>query len=301
VIGRAPTCDVVLDEPEVSRRHALLQLGMRGQLDIVPLPNARTLVNGTAIETTVAAVDGDVLAFPGGASIKLAHEADARSVDRDAAWLFSVGGRRIGLRPEQLSIGGGDDDVMIETWPPGAAQLTWREAEPWLEARVDGLTRNEAPIPRGNSVALGSGDRLLYGQRLIVVSSEKLDAFPTHREQAELIAIKLELLPTGGLLTVRTTRGEHRALLAERRFALASILLHPPSPYKAGDYIPDDVIFSAVWPRVEHVDRGDLNQLASRLRHDLKAAGLAQQLVERYVKGGATRFVVGSGVTISAP
>jgi hypothetical protein len=276
---------------------------MGDRLDIVPLPQARTLVNGVAIEATVTANDGDVLAFPGGATIRIAQqERDSKRSLGDVAWLFSVGGRRIGLRADVLEIGGGEADVLVETWPPAAAQLTWRGGLPWFEARVDGISRNDHILAPGEAVALAAGDRLSCGERTISVSTEKVDAYPTKRDAIDLLAITLELLPTGGMISIKTTHGEHRALLAERRFALATILLRPPAPYKAGDYIPDDVVFSAVWPRVETVDRGDLNQLVTRLRADLKAAGLgALRLVERYIKGGATRFVVGSGVTIAAP
>ena len=96
VIGRAPTCDLVLAAPAVSRRHLLLQFGLRGQLDIVPLPGARTTLNGTAVETPVVARDGDVLVFPGGESVSLAlREGD--SAHAGNAWLLCVNGQRIGL------------------------------------------------------------------------------------------------------------------------------------------------------------------------------------------------------------
>ena len=54
----------------------------------------------------------------------------------------------------------------------------------------------------------------------------------------------------------------------------------------------------AVWPRNDSANRGDLNQLAHRLRADLKASGLAMQVIDRYAKGGATKFVLPDGVAI---
>jgi hypothetical protein len=54
-----------------------------------------------------------------------------------------------------------------------------------------------------------------------------------------------------------------------------------------------------VWPRNDSVDRGDLNQLVFRLRADLTSAGVdGGALVDRFAKGGATRFVVGPSVAI---
>ena len=42
VIGRGPTCDLVLDHAEVSRRHLLLQFGMRAQMlnELQPVPQS---------------------------------------------------------------------------------------------------------------------------------------------------------------------------------------------------------------------------------------------------------------------
>jgi hypothetical protein len=300
VIGRAVTCDVVIGEPEVSRRHVLLQFGASGQLDIVPLPSAQTLVNGVAIAAPVAAKDGDVLTFPGGATLRLACSGDEAMLGNDHAWLFDVRGRRIGLRRESLVIGGGDDDVMLETWPAAAAQLTWRGEQPWLEARVDGLSRNAAALPRDTPVALAAGDRVAFAGVAVTLVTEAVDAAVTYREAPRMTSIELEMQATGGMVTVRTTRGEHHALLAERRFALLMTLLRPPAPYAAGGYVPDEVVFAAVWPRSDAVARGDVNQLVTRLRSDLRAAGLAgSELVERYPKGGSTRFVVAHDVVIS--
>ncbi|MDQ3369281.1 MAG: FHA domain-containing protein [Myxococcota bacterium] len=301
VVGRAPTCDVVLREAAVSRRHVLLQVGFGGQLDIVPLPGARTAVNDVVIDTPVVARDGDVLGFPGGARLRLRLDGDASEASSgEHAWMFDVRGRRIGLRREVLAIGGGDDDVMIETWPQAAARLTWRDDQPWFEARVEDITHNAAPLARGVAVALAAGDQLTCRDGTITIAIETVEPAATHREAARLTAITLEMLPTGGMVIVQTTHAEHRVLLAERRFALVLALLHPPAPFAPGDYLPDEVVFGAVWPRSESANRGDLNQLVHRLRADLKAAGLpAAQLLERYSKGGAIRFVVEPGVVIT--
>ena len=49
VIGRDPACDVVLDDPLVSKRHARLEIG-QGRVELVDLNSANgTKVNGTRI------------------------------------------------------------------------------------------------------------------------------------------------------------------------------------------------------------------------------------------------------------
>jgi hypothetical protein len=299
VIGRAPTCDLILGEAEVSRRHVLLQFGLRGQLDIVPFPGARTTVNGIAIETPVAARDGDVLAFPGGASVCLSLRDGDVSATAGHAWLLGVHGRRIGLRRADLILGGGDDDVMVELWPAAAATLTWRDDRPYLVPRIEGIMRAGTALVPGVSIALAPGDQLVFGGCTIEVILETIDPAPTARGAVRVTAIALEMFPTGGIVTITTTHGEHRALLAERRFALACALLAPPAPYTPGEFVPDEIIIERVWAPGSSADRGDLNQLVFRLRADLKAAGLAGlELIERYAKGGAARALVDATTAI---
>jgi hypothetical protein len=62
VIGRAPTCDVVLCDPAVSRRHALLSVrGGRCSVRDIGSTNG-TQLNGEAVEAT-ALRPGDVVSF----------------------------------------------------------------------------------------------------------------------------------------------------------------------------------------------------------------------------------------------
>ena len=85
------------------------------------------------------------------------------------------------------------------------------------------------------------------------------------------MSIVLEMFASGGVMTIAMTNGEHRVLLAERRFALACALF-APAAVRTGDFIPDEVIIGRVWPSSSSADRGDLNQLVFRLRADLKSA-----------------------------
>lgn len=299
VFGRGPTCDVILDDAEVSRRHLLLQFGLRGQLDIVPLPGAQTRLNGTPLQSPRAANDGDVLTFPGDTKVSLVLDGEADAEVDHRAWLLEIDGRRIGLRGDDLALGGGADDIVIDGWPAGAARLTWQDDAPVIEARVEGLRCNGAPLARGAVVHPREADRLGFGERAVTLVTDSRDPEPTRRDVGRILTIELEMLPSGGTITLTTETARHRLLLAERRFALATILLLPPPPLRGGDLIPDEIVFSAVWPRNDSVDRGDLNQLVFRLRADLRAAGGAS-LIDRFTKGGATRFVVDANTQVTA-
>jgi hypothetical protein len=62
VIGRAPTCDVVLRDPAVSRRHALLSV-RGGRCSVRDLASTNgTQLNGEAVEATVL-TPGNVVSF----------------------------------------------------------------------------------------------------------------------------------------------------------------------------------------------------------------------------------------------
>lgn len=162
LIGRAPTCDLVLDEPEVSRRHVLLQLGVRGQLEIVPFLGALTTVNGAVLSSPVPARDGDVLVFPGGASVRLAVRAGDVRPSAVREWLLAVNGRCIGLRRANVVLGGGDDDVMIEKWPPAAAALMWRDDQPYFVPHIEGFARGGAVLPPPIAGAFAPGDHISH-------------------------------------------------------------------------------------------------------------------------------------------
>ena len=88
--------------------------------------------------------------------------------------------------------------------------------------------------------------------------------------------------------------------MPERRFALLATLLTPSGGMSAGDFVPDDVVCSGVWPRNRQKGREHVNVLLKRAREDLVKAGLnGFKLLERAQGGGATRFVLPSGVSIT--
>lgn len=300
LIGRAQSCDVVLAGAEVSRRHLLLQFGLRGTLDIVPMQGATTTLNGVGLERVRQAVDGDLLRFPGGEALKLVFDTTAtRDHQEDRVWLIEIDGRRIRMRSDVLELGGDDEDIVIDGWPRDAARLAWCEGTPSLEAVAAGCTHNGTLVDRGVVVPLAPLDRIAFGTRVVTVVTDAREPEPTLRGLGRLRSLHLEMLPSGGTLRLETSGGSHLVVLSERRFALAMVLLAPPEPHRAGEFIPDETVVSAVWPRSGSADRGDLNQLVFRLRADLKNAGLAgAELVERSIKGGATRFVIDAATKV---
>jgi pSer/pThr/pTyr-binding forkhead associated (FHA) protein len=64
LIGRQRDCDIVADDPAVSRRHALVRVTGDGA-ELVPLGRVPVSVNGTAHDRSAALADGDRIEVPG--------------------------------------------------------------------------------------------------------------------------------------------------------------------------------------------------------------------------------------------
>ena len=303
VIGRHASCDLVLDDPRVSRRHLLLQPEGTG-LKATALARGGTVLNGRVLEATAEVGAADELALPDGTVVRVrANEEDGPS--QPAPWGLELApGQVVALRSAEVTVGGAwQDDVVIDGWPAAALHLTCG-AKLTCVANVGGVTLDGAAAEVGASVFLAVGVQLgcRPGRAIRVVAAEPADettiAAPVVVAPTRIV---LELLPNGGRLTLHVGAQPRSAVLSERRFALAVALLAPEPPEHAGDFIEDEKLFARVWPRHAGVDRGDLNQLVHRLRGDLTGAGLdGARLIERLVKGGATRFVVDAGTKIES-
>jgi two-component system cell cycle response regulator len=74
VLGRSPQCDVVIDEDGVSRRHAMLERTVEGNVQLVDLESRNgTFVNGDAI-SRVTLRDGDKLQIGSTTILKLSYQ-----------------------------------------------------------------------------------------------------------------------------------------------------------------------------------------------------------------------------------
>jgi predicted component of type VI protein secretion system len=64
LVGRQKDCDIVADDPSVSRRHALIRLA-GDSAELVPLGRAPITVSGKETDRAVALSDGDRIEMPG--------------------------------------------------------------------------------------------------------------------------------------------------------------------------------------------------------------------------------------------
>ncbi len=291
VIGRSPECDVVVDDPEVSRKHAHVRVSHRG-LELVPLGRNPIDVNRVARTTPVSLEAGDGFVI---ASLHVTVVASDGDSAEPPAWTIDVGGAQLGLPRPPLVLGGsGQDDVVVPGWPPSAIRIHRVGDALFVEADVDGVTLAGASLTPGSVEAVRDGANLeLAGRRAILVY-HGVPGSATRPAAVGPERIAIRVLPRGAQVTI-TMGGVPRSLgVSERRLDLLSILLDPPPPLRRGEFVSDDLILARVWPRSDRADQGDLNALVHRLRRDLIKAGLdGPALIARVPGGGATRFVVG--------
>lgn len=298
MIGRSSRCDVVLDDLRASRRQALVVDGEGGPM-VMALGRAPTQVNGVAIEAHRQLTDGDQLEVPG---LSARVVAGLSGVVRMASWLVRTdAGARFGLTRSPFAIGGSASaDLRIPGWPDDALRLELTEdlfALAMVDVELDGnllVGGDSARIERAATIRCG--DTAIH---LVPADGEgPARSSPELRLADEPSSASIEFLPRGGRLTVVIGKREVTVYLAERRCDLIAVLLRPPPPLQAGDYIADDVVLPRLWPgRV--MSRVDLNTLLHRVRHDLTQAGLdGASLVRRAPGGNATRFVLATDADV---
>ncbi len=298
MIGRSTRCDVVLDDLRASRRQALVVDGEGGPV-VMSLGRAPTSVNGAAVESHRQLADGDQLEVPG---LTAKVVAGLSGIVRMASWLVRTdGGARFGIARTPFAIGGSATaDLRIPGWPDDAIRLELSEelfALAMVDVELDGnllVGGDSARIERAATIRCG--DTAIH---LTPADGEgPARSSPELRLDDEPSAASIEFLPRGGRLTVVLGKREITVYLAERRCDLIAMLLRPPPPLLAGDYISDDVVLPRLWPgRV--MSRVDLNTLLHRVRHDLTQAGLdGASLLRRAPGGNATRFVLASGAIV---
>jgi pSer/pThr/pTyr-binding forkhead associated (FHA) protein len=300
LIGRKQDCDLVSDDPSVSRRHALVRLTSEGA-ELVPLGRGPVELNGKKLDKPAALADGDTLGVPG---LVLEVRIDAQRPDKTApsSWrLERARGGGFGLVHSPFVIGGDEgDDLIVKRWPNHALRFHVAQGELYLEATASKATKNGAELEVGVMERLLVGDEIAFRKEAFVVRQAVRDAttavaglgdLPTH--------VAIEMLPRGGRVVLSTAEGDRAVFLADKRLDLVIALLRPPTGFSPGDFIPDDVVRQIVWPRNPGVTRPEINVLISRCRRDLIEAGLAgARLIERSPGGGGTRFALATGATV---
>ncbi|MCB9595681.1 MAG: helix-turn-helix domain-containing protein [Sandaracinaceae bacterium] len=303
LIGRFPQCDVVTRSPSSSRRQALVYLDERGPR-VAVMGRGTVAVNGAAVELDQPLDDGVSLEV-GDLSLEVVREdASGDEDERSAVWVLeSADGGLFSFSTSPFRVGGADsDDLRVEQWPEHA--LTFRslggrlEVEPHVDATIDGIEVSSGAtsrLRRGSTIKIdGVGVKIVTGGDLGTGSTVAIeaDAEPGAR------AVRLEFLPRGGRLHVRAGGDEQSVYLTDRRCDFIAVLLKPPPPLDAGDFIPDEQLWNRVWGK-QPSGKKTLHVLLHRLRKDLDRVGLdGAELLERAEGGGATRFVLREGARV---
>jgi hypothetical protein len=292
LLGRDPACDVVIGDPTVSRRHALVRCDDQGPL-LTVLGRSGARVDGAPAAEAQRLTDGQVVEVGGSAYTVRAHAGSS------AGWLVRPDtGPAIRLPPGESVVG---EAFALPGWVAGA--LRWTEGPSGLTLRVGvaGVRRDGVPLEVGEEIALYGEDRVegpgvpfTVARAGALVASTRVDA-PLAEVPYDLVEVLF--LARGGQLRLRRGAEEVRVWLAERRFALVTCLLQPQAG-RPGDDVGDDEVIARVWPRQGNKSRVDVNVLVARVRKDLVEAGVARDLLSRSEGGGATRFRVGPSTEV---
>jgi hypothetical protein len=298
LIGRDPACDIVVAEPSISRRHALIRASVDG-VELVPLGRLPIGHNGRPCERAQLLGDGDQIEVA--ARVFTVKVEIPRPSHSHVGYRLVRGRSSYALSHTPFFAGGSDaDDLILERWPAGALQFHLAQGELFVEIAAGSATRNGEPIESDTLAALELGDVLEYrGDRFEIAGGERAHTTITGDLDALPSRVVIEMLPRGGRVAFSLPSGERTVYLADRRLDLIAALVRPPPGYAAGDFIPDDVLRPIVWPRNAAVTRSEINVHITRCRKDLLAAGLAgPRLLQRSPGGGATRLALAPGCTI---
>lgn len=300
LIGRQADCDIVAADPSVSRRHAHVRLTADG-VEVVPLGRAPVEVNGTPHLRPCALADGDKLGVPG---LTLGVLVSREPATADAATGFVLartGGGNFGIVRSPFVIGGGTNaDLIVARWPEQTLVLSVAQGALYAQACVEGATLNATELEVDEPTEVAAGDLLAFLDETFEVGYFAGGQVTTAVRRADLpVRVVIEMLPRGGRIAFTSSDGELAVNLADRRLDLMVALLRPPEGYKVGDFIPDDVVRTIVWPRNPGVSRNEINTLISRCRRDFVQAGLAgPRLIERAPTGGGTRIALAPGAVV---
>jgi hypothetical protein len=284
----------------VSRRHALVRLTSDGA-EIVPLGRGPVELNGKKLDKPAALADGDELGVPG---LVLEVRIDVQRPDKNvrASWrLERERGGSFGLVHSPFAIGGGEgDDLIVKRWPEHAVRFHVAQGELYIEPTVTKVLRNGAELEPGVMEQVLVADQIAFRKETFIVRQAPRDATTAVASLHDLPAhVSIEMLPRGGRVVLQMAEGERAVFLADKRLDLVIALLRPPEGFAPGDFIPDEVVRTIVWPRNPAVTRPEINVLISRCRRDLVEAGLAgSRLLQRSPGGGGTRFALAPGATV---
>lgn len=302
VIGRSPSCELVLVDPKASRLHALVYADIDGPR-LVALGRGRIYVDGAAVTRETKLSAGARLELPGAVlHVRSAEEHAERS---SAGWVLGrPGGGFFGVSSYPFTVGGhASDDVQLAGWPDHALTLHLTQGRLHLSANapldVDGVGYDHGAV-----VPLVPGSQVVHaGRTLRVIAGGELSDAETQasRDSAAPVLphrVALEFLPHGGRLRLHAATDEHSVYLPGQRCDLIAALLQPPAPHTPGELLDDAILMARIWPSQERT-RVDLNTLIYRLRRDLVRAGIdASAFIVRAPGGGGTQLGLAPGARI---
>jgi hypothetical protein len=291
LLGRSSACNVIVDDPAVSRRHALVLTG-GPETHVLPLAKAGVLVRGEVVHDLTVVSDGDEIVV-GTARFVVEHDGEPGPT----VWQLRLPSGRVNVHDAGFSVGGSSrDDLCIAGWPTRACALYPIDGALLLEAAEPQPVTVTGAEADGGYYRLRVGSTFSRGGITVAIdrsgealSTADLRGFPTD--------VALELLPNGAILRVRLG-DDFTVFLPRLRADLVATLLRPPFG-KPGDWIDDTALIARVWGR-EAASRSQLNVLIHRTRQLLTIAGLdGPALLERAPGGGSTRLRLASGARVS--
>lgn len=297
LLGRAPDCDLIVDDPNASRRHAWVRRAPEG-VEVVALGRRATRVDGQAIAGGRLLGAAAIIEIPGARFSLERRGAPARPLH----WALAIGPGLFGLRMGPTRVGGGpDDDLQVPGLLPEAAIFhrlpQALHVELGMPALIDGV-----PAEAGDLEHLQGGSTVTFGALTLSVRSDGGAAQATAEGDGPPgpTLARFDFLPVGGRLELEFGPRRHVLELSELRGRLAALLLAPPAPYAPGEPLPDELVLSGIWPGDATKGRTDLNTLVHRLRRSLIAAGVdPAAVIERLRTGGAVRLRLARGAQIS--
>lgn len=306
VVGRRSDCGLVLADPGVSRRHALVR-ETPGGAEVVHLGKAPTRVNGSEIRDVANLAHGDLIEI--GASTLTVGVGEGTDAAAARVWMLESPGKALyGVSRTPFVVGGGDrDDVVLEAWPAAAASFHPVQDSLVVELGAPGRVCGEQREVE-ESVSLRVGDTVEFGGLALSVLAAGLGTEGTTRVSSAWTPpheVSLHFHARGGLLSLkfphmRDDEPPVSVHLPDRRCDLVATLLKPPGGLKAGELVSDDVLAPRVWPGQPGKGRTDINLLLHRTRKSLVEAGVdGPALLERGAGGGETRLVVARRAKVS--
>ena len=302
LLGRRDDCDIVLEDPRASYHHAWIVPTQRG-IEVVAFGRNPTRVDGKRVERQALVKHGQSIEVPGG--VFLVHAPFERKGPRSASsWVLThTDGQRYGVRQLPFSVGGSaEDDLVVDGWPGFALCFYPVQGGMAVELGADMLLNGD-PIEIGSVEVVDGGDAFSLGDvelRLDDVSPESGESTAMRPRSPHPTELVFEFLPNGGRLHLTFADGEQvSVMLPELRGRLIAALLSPQGGYDPGEFIPDEVLLSSIWPGNANRGRTDLNVLIHRTRKSLMAAGInPSAVISRARQGRATSVKVAPGARV---